>query len=148
MRIYLDNCCLNRPNDDQTQGRIRLESEAVLRILDAVSRGEMEMIASDVVDMEIAANRDPERRRRVQVLARLATERVSTSRDVLQRGDALEEMGFDAYDALHLACAEAAGADVLITTDDRFEKRARRLQNELSVRVANPLTWIQELPEL
>jgi hypothetical protein len=30
LRIYLDACCLNRPFDDQTQERIRLESEAVL----------------------------------------------------------------------------------------------------------------------
>lgn len=148
MRIYLDTCCFNRPDDDQTQARIRLETEAVLLILDAVSRGEMEMIGSDVVNLEIAANRDSERRRRVQVLARMATERVSASRDVLKRGDALEVMGFDAYDALHLACAEAAGADVLLTTDDRFEKRAWHLQNDLAVRVANPLTWIKELPEL
>jgi hypothetical protein len=31
--IYLNVCCLNRPFDDQTQERIRLEAEAVLRIL-------------------------------------------------------------------------------------------------------------------
>ena len=31
--VYLDVCCLNRPFDDQTQDRIRLESEAVLLIL-------------------------------------------------------------------------------------------------------------------
>jgi hypothetical protein len=33
VRIYLDACCLNRPFDDQTQARIRLEAEAVLMIL-------------------------------------------------------------------------------------------------------------------
>lgn len=27
MIIYLDNCCYNRPFDDQTQERIHLESE-------------------------------------------------------------------------------------------------------------------------
>jgi len=27
-RVYLDLCCLNRPFDDQTQERIRLETEA------------------------------------------------------------------------------------------------------------------------
>ena len=32
MRIYLDNCCLNRPFDDQSKMRIRLEAEAVLFI--------------------------------------------------------------------------------------------------------------------
>lgn len=29
MKIYPDNCCLNRPFDDQSNLRVRLESEAV-----------------------------------------------------------------------------------------------------------------------
>lgn len=29
MKIYLDNCCLNRPFDDQSNLRVRLEPEAV-----------------------------------------------------------------------------------------------------------------------
>ena len=33
MRIYLDVCCQNRPYDDQSQDRVRVESEAVRRIL-------------------------------------------------------------------------------------------------------------------
>jgi hypothetical protein len=32
MRIYLDNCCFNRPFDDQSQTRVRLEAEAKLEI--------------------------------------------------------------------------------------------------------------------
>ncbi len=28
MKVYLDNCCFNRPFDDQSQLKIRLESEA------------------------------------------------------------------------------------------------------------------------
>lgn len=30
MRVYLDNCCYNRPFDDQTQLKVRLETEAKL----------------------------------------------------------------------------------------------------------------------
>ncbi len=30
MKIYLDNCCCNRPFDDQSHLRIRLEAEAKL----------------------------------------------------------------------------------------------------------------------
>jgi hypothetical protein len=33
MKLYLDNCCYNRPYDDQTQERIHLEGEAVLAII-------------------------------------------------------------------------------------------------------------------
>jgi len=32
MRVYLDNCCYNRPYDDQTQMRINLETQAKLYI--------------------------------------------------------------------------------------------------------------------
>lgn len=32
MRIYLDNCCFNRPYDDQSHLGIRLESDAKLYI--------------------------------------------------------------------------------------------------------------------
>gem|GEM_PF-6101406 len=39
MRIYLNCCCLQRPLDDQTQPRIKVEAEAVLAILAAVNSG-------------------------------------------------------------------------------------------------------------
>ena len=34
MRVYLDNCCYNRPYDEQVQLRIRLETEAKLHVQD------------------------------------------------------------------------------------------------------------------
>lgn len=36
LRIYLDNYCFNRPFDDQFQIRVRLESEAKLKIQDDI----------------------------------------------------------------------------------------------------------------
>ena len=33
-RIYFDACCLNRPFDDQSQARIRLETEATEHLLE------------------------------------------------------------------------------------------------------------------
>jgi hypothetical protein len=39
MRVYLDACCLNRPFDDRSQDRIRLEAEAVLAIIERVETG-------------------------------------------------------------------------------------------------------------
>jgi len=34
MLVYLDNCCYNRPYDDQIQGRVILETEAILGIIE------------------------------------------------------------------------------------------------------------------
>jgi hypothetical protein len=39
MLIYLDLCCFNRPYDDQSQMRVRLETEAKLAIQDKVRSG-------------------------------------------------------------------------------------------------------------
>jgi len=46
MRIYLDNCCFNRPFDDQTKIRIMLEAEAKLRIQDDVLGKKFELVWS------------------------------------------------------------------------------------------------------
>lgn len=146
IRVYLDTCCLNRPFDDQGQERVRLESEAIIVILQRVARGEWIMIGSGALDDEIAAISDPELRERVQAIADVATNYVLLE-VVRRRGRELQAAGVPGYDSLHLACAEAAGANVLLTTDDAFVRRARRLRHELSVRVANPLTWLQEIRE-
>jgi len=52
-RIYLDACCLNRPFDNQTQERIRLESEAVLLILNRLQQCQAEWIGSGVLEFEL-----------------------------------------------------------------------------------------------
>lgn len=38
MKVYLDNCCYNRPYDDQTQIRISLETQAKLYIQDLIKK--------------------------------------------------------------------------------------------------------------
>jgi predicted nucleic acid-binding protein len=43
--------------------------------------------------------------------------------------------GFRGFDALHIACAEAAGADIFVTCDDRLVATARRLGSRIRVRV-------------
>lgn len=48
MKLYLDNCCYNRPFDDQTQERIHLESEAILTILQRGQSGIYSIIGSNI----------------------------------------------------------------------------------------------------
>lgn len=52
MRIYLDNCALNRPFDDQSHIRIRLESEAKLYLQEKIKNREIEFIWSYILDVE------------------------------------------------------------------------------------------------
>jgi predicted nucleic acid-binding protein len=112
MKIYLDACCLNRPFDDQRQLRVRLESEAIAIVLDKCQGGEWEWLGSEALLYELRQNPDAESRQRTLALARMAHERAALTEETLQRAETLQGAGFDAYDAVHLACAEAGGADV------------------------------------
>ena len=144
--VYLDTCCLNRLFDDQRQLRVRLETEAVRAVLQAVVAGDVRWLGSTAVDLEVGANPNAERRQRVGALAVLATDRIDLGEADRGRARAFEAAGLRAFDALHLTAAERGGADALLTTDDRFVQRAARLAGTLRVRVLNPTAWAaQEL---
>ena len=53
MRVYLDNCCYNRPFDEQTQLKVLLETEAKLRVQSLMRNGDVEYVWSGVLDYEI-----------------------------------------------------------------------------------------------
>ena len=143
-KIYLDVCCWNRPFDDQTQTRVHLEAEAVLAIISEIERGDCQLLHSEIVDLEIANAPDLKRRERLQTLIPRRHRYIRHEQRMSSRALELEERGFAGIDALHLACAEAAGADIFLTTDDRLLRLAARHENFLRVRVANPLAWMQD----
>ena len=144
MKLYLDACCLARLTDDQTQPRIRDEAEAVERILRLVRLGEAEWISSVAVSEEIVRNPDTERRHDVEQLLSFASSVIVLKPAIVARAIQLERLGYDAFDALHLSCAEHAGVDVLLTTDDRFLRRAKRGIEAPGIPVSNPLSWWSE----
>ncbi len=48
-------------------------------------------------------------------------------------------------DALHIACAEKAKADVFLTTDDNLLSKAVQNKTMMKVKVENPLRWVTEV---
>jgi len=68
MNLYLDNCCYNRPFDDQSSIRIRLEAEAKLKIQEDIRHGLHELVWSYVLDYE--NSRNPFRERHEQIAKR------------------------------------------------------------------------------
>lgn len=147
MKVYLDVCCLNRPFDDQAQDRIHLESEAVVLILKHVRSGRWEWISSEAIDFEVRQTPDVERRRRVETLIRYADRSSIIETSVVKRASELKAIGFGAYDALHLACAEHDNADVFLTTDDKILQLANKCTSQLKIKVENPLTWFKGVIE-
>jgi hypothetical protein len=97
-----------------------------------------------VLKAEAANNPDAERRDEVEVLLSLATEVLTLDRRTVQRAKMLEAAGYGAFDALHLSVAESGSADVLLTTDDRFIKRAGRGTGSPRIRIRNPVEWLRE----
>lgn len=145
MNIYLDVCCLNRPFDEQSQARVRLETEAVLLIMGIVNDREWQWISSEAVVSEVARISDPRRRTRVKRLLTLASAHISITNIEATRARQLQAVGFRLFDALHLACAESGEVDVFLTTDDKLLNLATRLAVQLHVQVANPLPWLESV---
>ena len=144
MRIYLDACCLNRLTDDQSQPRIAEEADAVEQILRLLRANAIEWLSSTALKAETNNNPDAERRYEVEVLLSLATNTIPLDSQIIQRAMELEAVGYGAFDALHLASAEAGIAEVLLTTDDRFIRRAARAVGSPRTRVLNPVEWLRE----
>ena len=51
-KVYLDNCCFNRPYDDQSQPLIRLETEAKLLIQQEIVDNRLDLIWSFILHYE------------------------------------------------------------------------------------------------
>jgi len=145
MKVYFDACCLNRPFDDQSQPRVRLETEAISLILEKLTQGEWEWVGSEILLYEVGQNPDLENRQRALAFASLAQQVVEITEKILRRAEELEETGFDPYDAIHLSSAELGKADVFLTTDDQILKVAARKKNLFSFIVQNPVKWLEEV---
>jgi predicted nucleic acid-binding protein len=143
--LYLDVCCWNRPFDDQSESRVRLEAEAVLSILEMAGAGRVELVGSAIIDNEIAQMPDAEHREKVELLVGLIHRHIPLTAAIERRAAELQKWNISPMDALHFASAEAAHADCLLTTDDYFLRRAYRHADELKLEVENPAKWLIQL---
>ena len=139
MRVYLDNCCYNRPFDEQAQLRVVLETLAKLNIQQQMRDGVLEYVWSSVLDFEISKSRFLDRSLQIMPWAKGAVINVQIDDSIRFRAKEFEANGLKAMDALHVACAEAAEYDWFFTTDRGILKKARNLT---SMRVANPVEFI------
>ena len=138
MRVYLDNCCYNRPFDEQAQLRVVLETLAKLNIQQQMRDGVLEYVWSSVLDFEISKSRFLDRSLQIMPWAKGAIINVQIDDSIRFRAKEFEANGLKAMDALHVACAEAAECDWFFTTDRGILKKVRSLT---SMRVANPVEF-------
>lgn len=139
MKIYLDNCCFNRPFDDQSHIRIRLEAEAKLFIQENIQSGKLQLVWSYILDFENQANPFEERRNAIALWKKLAVSDLVESKSQLKKAHEIHKFGIKNKDALHVACAIDSGCGYFLTTDDLI---IRKLHGLKEIIVASPITFI------
>jgi hypothetical protein len=143
MRLYIDLSCFNRPFDDQDQERIRRETEAVFAVLRRVVDGSDILLWSWALTFENDKHPKLDRREEIALWERRSEKTIALTDQLEERIRQIGQEGIDALDAAHLGSAEAGGADVFLTCDDRVVRRFSRLR--LALRVLNPVAYLQEV---
>ena len=141
MKIYLDNCMFNRPFDEQTHIRIRLETEAKLAIQEEIRRGTYQLIWSYILDYENSKNPFQERKEQIIKWKKYAIANVEENTDIINTAILLNNEGLQKMDSLHIACAIFAKADYFLTTDDKVNKKASTIAN---IKIADPIDFIKQ----
>ena len=148
MKNYLDNCALGRQTDQQDQPRLVTERGAVQVCLSRLQSGTLLWSASAALAAEIAKNSNVVRRAYTASLLEFATEVLEYTPSIHAQAARFQALGFHFFDAQHLAFAIAAETDVLLTTDDRFIRNARRFAPVLDAHgrteVINPVEWLRK----
>lgn len=141
LRIYLDNCCYNRPFDDQTQMKIHLETQAKLYIQAKIREGAYDLVWSYILDYENGKNPYEEKRLAIAPWKSIANLSVSEeTNEILLFAESLAEKGIKAFDALHISCAVSAGCDYYLTTDKKL------LNTPIpEIKIVSPIVFVNEL---
>ena len=141
MKLYLDNCCFNRPFDDQSQLRIRIETEAKLRIQEEIRSGTYQLTWSYILDYENNRNPFKERKIRIGKWKKYANLDVVENQEILRIATNLKKIGFHKMDSLHIACAIFSKCKYFLTTDDGVLKKSQIVHD---IQINDPIGFIKE----
>lgn len=146
MRVYLDNCCYNRPYDDQTQLRISLETQAKLYIQEKIKNKAMDLVTSYILLYENSENPFEMRQRSIsEFIQKNSAVYVdyNNSDKIRHKAEEIMETGVKMKDAYHVACAIFSKSDYFLTTDKRLLKYKTD-----EIKMMNPIDFIEELEGL
>ncbi len=139
LKLYLDNCCYNRPFDNQKSIKIRLETEAKLYIQENIKSGEYLMVWSYILDLENSANPFEERKAAIDTWKSLASDDVNENDEIKLLAKNILEQKIKSKDALHISCAVFAKCDYFLTTDNEIIKRMKTFEK---IKVLNPVDFV------
>ena len=144
MKVYLDNCCYNRPYDDQSYLRISLEAQAKLFVQRLIRENMLDLVTSYILDYENSKNPHALRRERIADFFNNAVDYVGVEDNdaILSIAKKIHATGVKVVDSCHVACAEFANCDYFLTTDDRVLK-----YKSDKVKILNPIQFVQMISE-
>jgi predicted nucleic acid-binding protein len=143
MKVYLDNCCLQRALDDKSQLKITLEAEIVLSLLTLFENGEIELMSSDVLIYETLKNTNIFRREYCLDILNQCNISVSLNEEIEDKAKIFNKYGVKPLDSLHLASAEWGGADYFCTSDEAFLKKAKKIATK-----TKPVSLLELIKEI
>jgi len=141
MLLYLDNCCFNRPYDEQAQQLVYLETQAKLYIQEKIFSGQYGLIWSYILQFENDQNPHIAAKLEIAKWKNLSKHWISATDDITVKAKHYQSFGLHAKDALHYACAMEAKADYLLTTDKQLIKKSSAIGE---LKLINPLRFIAE----
>jgi predicted nucleic acid-binding protein len=122
LKIYLDNCCYNRPFDDFAIGKNGLEANAKMFIQSLVKYKSVALYYSFMSQIEIDESPYEERKTIIlNFVEKYADRFIGKKRfdEIEKLADEIMQTGIKKKDATHLACSIIAECDYFITTDRR-----------------------------
>jgi predicted nucleic acid-binding protein len=142
MKIYLDNCCYNRPFDNANNLNIQKETAAKLFIQSLIRYGDIMLVSSFVLYSEILEiPLEYKKNSILRFIDGYAKEYIGseTLSQVLKIALEIMQKGIKAADAAHIACAILAECDCFVSTDKRLLKyKANR------IKLLNPVEFVKQ----
>jgi hypothetical protein len=142
MKIYIDNCCFNRPFDDQGQIRIKIETEAILKIQEDVRSEKFQLVWSYLLDYENKKNPYADRRIQIRNWEKYAIEDIYENDALLDKAKFLNQIGIQKIDSLHIACAISGKCEYFLTTDDKILNKSNVI---MDIKIIDPIGFIKEV---
>jgi len=139
LKIYLDNCCYNRPYDDIEQIRIKEEALAKLYVQKLIRENKIILYYSYVSISEILDC--PFENKKTNIISFIKEVDAKYIGYDKEKIDSLtieiQRTGIKEKDANHTACAIIADCDYLLTTDKRLLKYKSN-----KIVIINPIDFI------
>ena len=143
MKVYLDNCCYNRPYDDQNYLSISLETQAKLLVQLLIKEKHLELASSFILDYENSCNPYMDRKAAIK---NFLNDNVSDyvcsekSAEVITKAEIVMATGVKMKDSCHIVCAEMMKCDYILRTDKGILK-----YKSDTLKLLNPIEFIDLL---